>query len=132
MEKKFFKLLLLIIFICDISYAEIINDIKIFGNKRISNETVLVLGEISKGQDFDDNSLNNTLKKLYQTNFFSNVDLSIANNILTINLEENPIIEDIEITGLKNSSFIEKIADSINLKNRMSFTEDQLKEILIL
>ena len=127
MEKKIFKLLLLIIFICNISYAEIINDIKIFGNKRISNETVLVLGEISKGQDFDNNSLNNTLKKLYQTNFFSNVDLSIANNILTINLEENPIIEDIEITGLKNSSFIEKIADSINLKNRMSFTEDQLK-----
>ena len=70
MEKKIFKLLLLIIFICNISYAEIINDIKIFGNKRISNETVLVLGEISKGQDFDDNSLNNTLKKLYQTNFF--------------------------------------------------------------
>ena len=127
MEKKIFKLLLLIIFICNISYAEIINDIKIFGNKRISNETVLVLGEISKGQDFDDNSLNNTLKKLYQTNFFSNVDLSITNNILKINLEENPIIEDIEITGLKNSSFIEKIADSINLKNRMSFTEDQLK-----
>ena len=129
MEKKIFKLLLLIIFICNISYAEIINDIKIFGNKRISNETVLVLGEISKGQDFDDNSLNNTLKKLYQTNFFSNVDLSIANNILTINLEENPIIENIEITGLKNSSFIEKIADSINLKNRMSFTEDQLKRV---
>ena len=46
MEKKIFKLLLFIIFICDISYAEIINDIKIFGNKRIANETVLVLGEI--------------------------------------------------------------------------------------
>ena len=36
-------------------------------------------------------------------------------------LSENPIIEDIEITGLKNKSVAEKLYENITLKSRMSF-----------
>ena len=35
-----------------VSVGEIIKDIKIDGNQRISKETILVLGNISKGSDF--------------------------------------------------------------------------------
>ena len=48
------------------------------------------------------------------------------NGILSINVIENYIIEDIEITGMKNQNFLEKLSENIVLKNRMSFTKDQL------
>ena len=110
------------------SHAEIIKNIDIKGNQRISNETIIVLGNISTNQDFDDSKLNNSLKSLYDTNFFSNINMSIDNGVLTINLVENPIIENIKITGVKNDSFVEKISESMILKERMSFSEDQLKK----
>ena len=50
----------------------------------------------------------------------------MEDNFITINLSENPIIEDIEILGIKNKSVLEKLNESISLKNRMSFTEQQL------
>ena len=45
---------------------------------------------------------------------------------MKISLVENPIIEDVEILGIKNKSFLENIYDSISLKDRMSYTENQL------
>ncbi len=121
---KFFAITFLFI---EISLAEIVKKIEISGNKRISYETILVLAGLSINQDFETKDLNNSLRKLYDTNFFSDVKISLNNGILKINLLENPIIEDIEITGIKNKKFSEKIYETMVLKNRMSFTEDQLQ-----
>ena len=41
--------------------AEIIKDIKISGNKRISNETVKVYGKIDLNKDYNEVQLNNIL-----------------------------------------------------------------------
>ena len=51
--------------------AEALKKVKISGNKRISKETILVLGDISIGNELTTESLNNSLKKLYDTNFLS-------------------------------------------------------------
>ena len=117
----------LIIFFTN-AFGEVIKNVDVSGNKRISKETVLVLGNISMGQNFEKKDLNNSLKKLYDSNFFKDIQLTINNGILNINLIENPIIEDIEIAGNKNKTFNKEILESIKLKNRMSFTEDQLKK----
>ena len=109
------------------SFSEIIKKVEITGNKRISDQTVLILGDISINTDFDNTQLNNSLKKLYESNFFSDIKINLNDNILKIDLVENPIIEDIEITGIKNKTFIKEISDRIVLKNRMSFTENQLQ-----
>ena len=117
----------LIIFFTN-AFGEVIKNVEISGNKRISKETVLVLGNISMGQNFEKNDLNNSLKKLYDSNFFNDIQITINNGTLNIKLIENPIIENIEIAGNKNKTFNEEILESIKLKNRMSFTEDQLKK----
>ena len=126
------KTISFIFILISISSAEIINKIQISGNKRISNETVLVLGDLKPGKIYSDTQLNNSLKKLYETNFFSSIDLSIDNDLLKINLIENPIIEKINITGIKKKTFVEKIYENISLKDRMSFTEYQYEKDLIL
>ena len=112
--------------ICSTLVAEIINNIKISGNQRISKETILVLGNIKLNDNFDDDSLNDSLKELYSTNFFKNINISLNNGFLTIDVEENPIIEDIEFTGIKNKDFIKSLTENIVLKKRMSFNEEQL------
>ena len=108
------------------SYSEIIKKIEISGNQRISLETILVLGNISINKNFEDKDLNKSLRELYNTNFFSNIQMSLVDGVLKIDLIENPIIEDIEILGIKNKSFLENIYERISLKNRMSYTENQL------
>ena len=60
------------------SNSEIIKKIEISGNKRISSETILVLGDISTGKNFVDNDLNKSLRELYNTNFFSDIQISFV------------------------------------------------------
>jgi len=108
--------------------SEVVNNIDISGNKRISKETILVLGNIRLNKDFTENDLNNTLKKLYDTNFFSNISLSIENGLLKIDVIENPIIETVEIIGIKNKKLLEQIEKEISLKDRMSFSENLLNK----
>ena len=60
------KILLLFIFILLSSNlrAEIINEIKVEGNKRISPETIIMFSGAKINQDLNDNDLNKLLKQL--------------------------------------------------------------------
>ncbi len=100
------------------------------GNQRISKETIIVLAGIKLNEKYDLDDLNNSLKKLYDTNFFSDIDISQTNGILKITVNENPIIEEIEILGVKKKSFKEIIYKEISLKNRKSYTQIALKKDL--
>ena len=71
------------------------------GNERISTETIIIFGEINLDEDLNENKLNLILKNLYKTNFFEDVKLNITNNTLNILVSENPIIQSIEIKGIK-------------------------------
>ncbi len=128
MFKKIIQFLIIYFLIFSYSFAEIIKKIEISGNKRITDETIIVLGETNLSSEFDTKKLNNTLKKLYETNFFKDIKISFDEGVLKINVIENPIIENIEITGIKNKNFLEDLTDKMTLKNRMSFTENQLNK----
>ena len=105
------------------AHAETINNITITGNKRISNDSIKVLAGISDKSEIEKNELNNLLKKLYDTNFFKDIKISLNNGQLKIDVLENPIIENIEVSGIKNKDFIDEILNIITLKDRMSFSE---------
>ncbi len=128
MIKFLVKVSVLTLFFTNFVLAEILNKITITGNKRISEETIKVLGNISTKKDFNEKNLNNLLKNLYETNFFADIDISLKNGELKIDVIENPIIESVEITGVKNKTFIEEILDIIVLKDRMSFSDIQLEK----
>ena len=116
MKKFLIKILIICSLLIGHSFAEIIKKIEIKGNKRISNETILVLSDIKPGVNFTNVEINDSLKKLYDTNFFADIKISLSNGLLKIDVLENPIIEDIEIVGLKNKTFLKKISESMILK----------------
>jgi len=110
------------------SFSEIIKKIQITGNSRISNETVLMFSKINEGQNFKNLMLNEILKNLYDSNFFSDVSVKFENNIIKINVEEAPLIKDIKITGIKAKKFKKLIRESLILKPRGSFNNLFLAE----
>ena len=125
--KIFINIILFISLILNAN-AEKIKDIEVNGNKRISKETILVLGKVDRNEDFDEFKINDILKSLYSSNFFKDINISIENKILKIDLIENPIVEDISFTGVKNKTVIETLEENISLKNRMSFTDEILNK----
>ena len=123
-------LLLVFIFLVSHSYAKTFNQINVTGNERISKETILVLSNLKTGINYDDNQLNQSFKNLFQSNFFKDINFEVLDNVLNISIVENPIIEDLEISGIKNKNIVELINNNIVLKNRKSFVEsDLLKDV---
>ena len=132
MIKLVLKSIFLSIFIFNSVYANVINDIVVYGNKRISKETIVVLGEIKLNKLYNDNNLNILTKKLFDTGFFKDITLEIQNEILNITVIENPIIENIEINGIKKNSLKEFLLEKISLKFRSSFSDVSLQNDIIL
>ena len=108
--------------------TEIVKSIKILGNERIADETIIMFSKIKIGSDLDKNDINNSLRSLYESNFFENVSIKLIQNNLTILVKENPIIENVYFEGIKSNSLKEKILKNINLKSRSSYSEILLKE----
>ena len=75
-----------------ISQAEVVNQVQIDGNKRISNETIKVYGEIELNKNYSEVDLNKILNNLYSTDFFEDINLKINNNILNIKVKEYPVV----------------------------------------
>ena len=132
MTRLFIKTFLLLFLLISYSFSQIISEVNIVGNKRISKETILVLGDLNLGDKYNNDKLNNSLKKLYDTNFFKEISLNLDNEVLTITLIENPIIEDIQIEGIKRDSVKEIVLEKMSLKNRTSFTEAALQKDIII
>ena len=107
--------------------AEIIKKIEINGNQRVSSETIKIFTEVEINKDLSLNNLNNVIKKIYSTNFFKNVEAKINENILYITVEENPIIQNLKIEGIKNKRILEVLNEQIEMKEKSSFVENRVK-----
>jgi outer membrane protein insertion porin family len=126
---KFYLLLISIFLVTSFATAEIVNQIEITGNKRVSDETIKVYGDIKQdGSDFTRTDLDNILKNLYSTNFFEDINIKINNNKLTINLNEYPLINEIVLIGEPNKKISEQIKKIISLKEKNSFIKNQLNK----
>ena len=127
--KKLLSIILSVIFIAGSSFAEIVNEIQISGNKRVSDETVKVYGEIKpEGSDFSNSDINNILKNLYSTNFFEDVNIEIRNKKLIINLIEYPVINEIVLIGEQNTRVKNQIKKIISSKEKNSFIKNNLNK----
>ena len=70
----FFLILFNVLFLSN-SNSEIIKKIEIIGNERIQDETVEMFSSVSVDDDIDNNKLNYILKELYDSGFFSSVNV---------------------------------------------------------
>ena len=131
MIKNRFSLLLIcsliLIFINKPVFSEIVKQIEINGNERVSDETIIMFSKISINDDLESQDLNNIIKNIFKSNFFNDVFVSFKNNKLIITVDELPIIENINFDGIKSNTLLEKITDNLKLISRSSYNETLLK-----
>ena len=125
------KILLLFFFIITLSSQalskELIKNFEISGNDRISSETIILFSGYKLNDKIDQNDINEIIKKLYETSFFKNLSINFDENILFIEVEENPLVQTVIFNGIKNKSLIEQIKDTIVQKEKSSFVENKIK-----
>ena len=126
MNKLFIKVIIVFFFLLTLVRAEILQKFEISGNKRISDQTIIIFSEIEINEEITKSKLNEVIKKLYQTNFFRNINLTFENQTLFVKVEENPIIENLEITGIKKQSLVEFIKNKLQLAEMKSFDQELL------
>ncbi len=123
---KLFIILFLSYFYNSFLLAEIIKKVEISGNKRVSSETIKAYGDIEINKDYLEQDLNKILTNLYSTNFFEDVKIKLSNGVLTVQVREYPVINDLIILGEDNRKYKERILSLISLKQKDSFIENRL------
>jgi len=132
MSKNFLKyclsFVLVFLLLINHSLAEKVQKIEIIGNERIPLDTIKMLSKINIGDEVSPKKINEIIKNLYESDFFKNIDVNFDNNVLVFNVEENPIISEIKIKGIKAKRMQEDIADAMSLREKSSFNEINLIE----
>ena len=73
-------LTILLISLFSISKAEVVKELIVTGNKRVSDETIKIYGEIDLGKNYTENDINNVINNLYSTDFFEDIQIELKNN----------------------------------------------------
>ena len=98
----------LLLILTNNSFSEI-KKVVIVGNSRVSSNTIESLVD-KKVSNVDSIYINNLTKKIYETDFFSDIKVSYNQDILTIVVSENSVINFFYINGLKDEDL-----DKVNI-----------------
>ena len=120
------KFLLIFFFILTTSSFSEIKKVNIAGNTRVNQSTIESLVD-KKAISIDSIYINNLTKKIYDTEFFSDVKISYNQEVLTITVVENPIVNFFYINGLKDND-LDKVNKIITLKENSIFSSSKLKK----
>ena len=109
------------------SYSEVVNRVDVQGNERISLETIVIFGDITIGKNYERSDVSLLIKKLYETNYFSNISVELINNKLIIVVKENPIVNSIIFKGEKAKKYKDQIKELLLIREKSSFVSSNVK-----
>ena len=128
MAKFLLKIIIIYCSIITFSLSEIIRDVVVEGNNRISKQTIITYGNIKLNTNYDNEKINDVLKNLYSTNFFENISITKTNDNLKIIVKENKIIQTTIIEGVKSNTIKKSILDTMYSKDKAPFLERKVSE----
>jgi len=124
---KFISIIFCIILFTFKANSDVVKNIEVKNNNRVSKDTILIFSKIDIGKDYSENDLNIIIEDLYKTDFFSNVSLEIVNGTLIIDVEENKIIQQVIIEGIKKGEIVKLLKDKISTKDKNPFLENNIR-----
>ena len=126
--KKILIVLLLVIFNSKYAYPELIKKIEVFGNERLASKTIILFSGLNVNDDIDSYDLNNSFKKLYETNYFKDINITFLNGYVKIDVVENPIIQTIIINGVENKSILREIKNVTKKSEKYPYLKNKVNE----
>ncbi len=124
--RKIILILVLTFLATSFSKAEVVQKVTISGNKRVSDETVKIYGDIKVGKNYSEQDINKVLNDLYSTNFFKDVRVEIKNGDLKVNLVEYPVINTLILIGEASNKYKDEIKKIILSKEKDSFIRSNI------
>ncbi|MBR1944145.1 MAG: outer membrane protein assembly factor BamA [Alphaproteobacteria bacterium] len=126
------KSLLLCSVCISIANTEVITSIDIQGNRRVDSSTILTQISIKKGEDIDNNSINELVKSLHNTELFDDIKVQKKpNGKLTIKVKEKPIVKNIRFVGNKKlkTDDIKKMLSNVLIKPNETLSTKKIKNV---
>ena len=126
--KYIFKILIIFNLAFTCSFADIINDVQIKNNNRITKETIIAFGGIELGKDYSSEQLNDILLDLYSTNFFSDIKFNLQGDVLIVRVEERKIVQEIILNGVKAEKTKNSILKNLSVKEKSPYVNFLAKQ----
>lgn len=79
-----------------------VSDIRVDGLQRITSGTVFTYLPVERGETLTDNKVGESIRALYKTGFFEDVQLDRQGDILVVTVKERPAINKLTVTGNKD------------------------------
>ena len=79
--------------------AAVVNRIQVSGADRVSAETVKANISIQPGKTFSNADIDESVRRLYATGYFSDVKVSVSGGTLVVVVNENQLINAVVING---------------------------------
>ena len=126
--KYLFIILIFFKFALSSALSEVINNIEVKNNDRITKETIITFGGIELGKDYNQEQLNNILLNLYDTNFFSDIKFDVKGDTLVVSVEERKIIQQIILNGVKAQKTKKSILENLSLREKSPYVKFLAKQ----
>ncbi len=126
--KYLFITLLILKFTFSNVFGDIINNVEVKNNNRITKETIITFGGIELGKDYNQEQLNDILLDLYSTNFFSDIKFNIQGDLLIVEVEERKIIQQIVLNGIKAEKTKKSILKNLSLREKSPYVNFLAKQ----
>ena len=120
------RFIIIFFFVLTSSSFSQIKKVNIIGNSRVSTNTIESFVD-KKITNIDSIFINNLTKKIYDTEFFSDIKISLTGDNLTIAVVENPIVNFFYINGIADSD-LDQINKIFSLKENSIFSISKLKK----
>ncbi|MDB3893734.1 outer membrane protein assembly factor BamA [Candidatus Thioglobus sp.] len=135
MKKSLLKVLAAAsIVITSVALAKPIKSIEILGLDSISRGTVLSYLPVETGDEYNNQVSGQIIRDLYKTNFFKDIEVSQEDDILKINLQENPHIKYMDVLNYSDKVIDEeslaKILKNMDLSQGNIFNKRQLDKLI--
>ncbi len=104
----------------------IIQRIAVRGAQRIEPATVLSYMSIREGEPYNELAVDRSLKTLFATGLFADVKMNWNGSTLTVNVVENPIINQVDFEGNDKVS-TKDLKKEVQLKPRTVFTRNKVQ-----
>jgi len=131
MKSFFFIIFLNIFFFTTNVNSSNKSNLEIYGNARIEKKSIISIIEFDKTKIYSPSDINSMQKKLFETNFFKNVSIDYNNNIIKINVIENPLINFFYLKGVTNKKREDILYETLSLGQNKLFSESILQRDII-
>ena len=117
------------LFAADVSLAQqggTIREITVSGNQRVESETVKTYLSLAEGDAFDDSKIDKSLKALFATGLFADVNIRREGDSLAVRVVENPVINRV---AFENNHHVktDQLEKEVQLKARSVYTRPKVQ-----